>query len=253
MVALFEATKVDGVRRTLPVTYTVPPHHPRQQPSLRPHTTSSLLSLPPPPPVRLPHLPPSSLSSLSPSSPSSPSLSPVRLPHQDLCRGGVGGEREVQPGDELLLLCSARRRQALARALSTPPPVDNGMSTPCVQSGHVHFPSHLSSTSLSLSLSLSLPAGASSGSGGGLGRLTDEAAVLRAAQWAALLLAGTEASPFTYTFKLEVTPRRPLPPLSPLPPPLSPTSLSPFTYTFKLEVTTRRPPPPLSLPQRPWH
>lgn len=84
-----------------------------------------------------------------------------------LCAGGIGGEREVQPGDELLLLSSAAHRLLLKASLARP--------------------------------------SASSSVSSGLGPATHELQhLIRLMAWARVLMEGTWASPFNYATKLEL-------------------------------------------------
>ena len=72
----------------------------------------------------------------------------------------------MQPGDELLLLCSARHRQTHIQKIH---------SSTTTNTTHQSFP---------------------------INEEIDE--LVRAARWAALLMTGSQASPYTYSFKLEV-------------------------------------------------
>ena len=76
-----------------------------------------------------------------------------------LCGGGIGGDREVQPGDELLLLLSATRQKRIVQFATAPSDFNN---------------------------------------------VLPYNAFLECISWMKLLLNSMDASPHSYTFKLEM-------------------------------------------------
>lgn len=124
------------------------------------------------------------------------------------CEGGVGGEREVQPGDELLLLCSAAHRldyrQQLVSQLNVSSATEQ-VSVPVSESESV-AESHIQSSSRHLTLTDDSYSNNSSSSGSNNGNNNNKSSLqlfMKALEWASLAMTGVEGSPCNFALRLE--------------------------------------------------